>query len=105
MARCFEKEVDKKYLDDVVKFSPLLKRISESTEDKIFIKGVEALEQCTTLISADAKQDDIIEDLACKYATLFLNAGAGDAIEHVSSTKSAVNFYFANRGHYQIVMT
>ena len=88
LSRGFEKEVDEKYFNDILSFSPVLKDIAKSTDDEIFKKGVEQLEIFLKDVPDNLNKKELIEELACNYTTLFLNVGAGNTVEHVYPNES-----------------
>jgi TorA maturation chaperone TorD len=82
LSRVFAKEVDKEFLEQITNNREVLKDIALSSGDEAFIVGANKLGKF--LDNLENKSVDLcIEELACNFAMLFLNAAANTEIKHI----------------------
>lgn len=82
LSRAFAKEVDKEFLEQLTNNREVLKDIALSSGDEAFIVGAEKLEKFLDNLGKESI-DLCIEDLACNFTMLFLNAAANTETKHV----------------------
>jgi TorA-specific chaperone len=85
LSRGYLKEADEKYLSDMNNNLDLLSDYNTNTNEQMLSKGIETMRN---LLSKADSFSDLAEELAFKYATLFLNVSPNDVVSHVHPYES-----------------
>jgi TorA maturation chaperone TorD len=112
LSRAFAKEVDKEFLEQLSNNVEILKNIALSSNDEAFIVGAEKLYNLFKKLDNNSI-DDFLEELACNFAMLYLNAAANTDTKHVypyasvylsenhllyqEETEKVIKFYIENK--------
>lgn len=85
LSRSYAKEVDGEYLSKINSTIDMLKSYNEIAEDVMLEKGIRIMEH---FLGKAENQNDLMEELALRYTTLFLNVSPNDVIKHVHPYES-----------------
>ncbi|QAR34009.1 hypothetical protein EP073_11515 [Geovibrio thiophilus] len=85
LSRAYTRETDVAYLQQIISFIPVLRKLGENTSDEMYLKGVEKLIE---RISSIKDENEYIEELARKFATIFLNVSPNNVIPHAHPYES-----------------
>ncbi|WP_303699972.1 molecular chaperone [Flexistipes sinusarabici] len=85
LSRSYAKEIDREYLLKIDSTLNMLKSYNEIAEDVMLGKGIGIMEN---FLGKAEDQNDLIEELALKYTTLFLNVSPNDVVKHVHPYES-----------------
>jgi TorA-specific chaperone len=82
LSRAFERELDKDFFEQLTDYAKLLSDIAKNSEDEAFIVGTNKLNNFISTLR-NISFDTALEELACNFATLFLNAAAHTEVKHI----------------------
>jgi TorA maturation chaperone TorD len=85
LSRSYSEEIDKAYLENIRSFLPILEDLSKHTEDEHFVKGVKGL---ASFMENITNEDELIEEYAKRFASLFLNVTRSDSTKNVHPFES-----------------
>jgi len=80
LSRGHSKEIDSKYLSNIGSTLNMLESYNININDVMLGNGIEIMRG---FLVKNSEESDLIEDLALKYTTLFLNVTPNDSIKHV----------------------
>jgi len=84
-SRGISREIDKNYLEWLRNFLPLLDEIGKQNSDGLYLAGVKGLRDFVDNIG---DEDELIEEYARKFTSLFLNVSPNDVLPHIHPFES-----------------